>query len=210
MKKLLTGLFALSLVLAACSNDDGSKDTDKNKSSEPKTEQTKQKTSSDKDKTTNKDTKDQNADKDNTNNSVDNAKQPDTTQPDNQAQATNDTTTQNNAQMNQQATATANSNAPYQGQNVVPVAQNLVRQPISEQQAQQVLPDFQSALQSANAEANQFNGYQNPYNDYAIEGEDGYHMYVFSFLNQADPGSYTIVTVDKTGQPKIVDPAYRQ
>ncbi|MCS4486104.1 hypothetical protein [Staphylococcus americanisciuri] len=210
MKKLLAGLFALVLVLAACSNDESSKNADKEKQAETKTEQTKQKTSSDKVTTAKNDNKKENTQQDKTGNNTDNAAQKDTTQQHHtSAQVTHNTAQQNNTQPDQQ-TAGTNSTEPYQGQNVVPVAQNLVRQPISAQQAQQVLPDFQVALERANAEVNQFNGYQNPYNDYAIEGEDGYNMYVFSFLNQANPGTYTIVTVDATGQSKIVDPAYRQ
>lgn len=202
MKRLLAGLFAFALVLAACSNDDSHNES-KDKKTEPKTEQKQQK-STEKDEKASKEKEADHAEKDKAENSQteDQTQQAATT--DNHGQTA---ATQNN---DQQTTASTNATGPYQGQNVVPVAQNLVRQPLSDQQAQELLPEFQGALQKATAEVNQFNGYDNPYNDYAAEGEDGYYMYVFSFLNQANPGTYTIVTVDKAGDVKIVDPAYRQ
>lgn len=122
---------------------------------------------------------------------------------------------QNNVAMNDQnnnvdATQTSSYVAPYQGQNVVPVAQNLARQEVNQQIALQQLPNFETSLEAATAEANQLNGANNPYNDYAIQGEDGNYTYMFSFINQSNPGTYMLVTVDYTGQAKIVDPAYQQ
>ena len=69
---------------------------------------------------------------------------------------------------------------------------------------------IQNALDNATAEVNALNGQSNPYNDYAIEGSEGNYSYIFSFQNQAQPGSYSIVTVDQQGTVRVVDPAYQQ
>ncbi|QLK86726.1 hypothetical protein [Staphylococcus sp. 17KM0847] len=212
MRRLFTGLFALTLVLAACSNDDSSSKSSKEKDTNAtQTEQTQKDTQTKHNEDVSEKDDAQQQSEENSNSttaqSSDSSKerqdQPAATQNDQQASV--QTHVQSDQSKNQ-----AEANEPHQGQNVVPIAQNLVRVPIDEQQALQTLPNFQDALNKAQAEVDQFNGYQNPYNDYALEGEDGFNMYIFSFLNQANPGTYTIVTVDESGTPKIVDPAYRQ
>ena len=100
--------------------------------------------------------------------------------------------------------------APYQGQNAVPVSQNIASGNVDSQTALQSLPNFQNSLEQATAEINAQNGQNNPYNDYSIEGSDGNYSYIFSFQNQAQPGTYSIVTVDQQGVVRIVDPAYQQ
>ncbi|WP_436854581.1 hypothetical protein [Staphylococcus caeli] len=100
--------------------------------------------------------------------------------------------------------------APYQGQNAVPVAQNITAGGTDAQSALQYLPNFQTALDNATAEVNSLNGQTNPYNDYAIEGSSGSYTYIFSFQNQAQPGTYMIATVDQQGTVRVVDPAYQQ
>ncbi|RIO62561.1 hypothetical protein BUZ85_17555, partial [Mammaliicoccus sciuri] len=100
--------------------------------------------------------------------------------------------------------------APYQGQNAVPVAQNITSGNVEPQTALQSLPNFQNSLDNATAEVNSLNGQSNPFNDYAIEGSEGNYSYIFSFQNQAQPGTYTIATVDQQGTVRVVDPAYQQ
>src|SRR5699024_3068225 len=131
--------------------------------------------------------------------------------------------TSRNANSNKEPKRNSNSNtdnssnattnqyvAPYQGQNAVPVAQNITSGNTDAQVALQSLPHFQNALDNATAEVNVLNGQSNPYNDYAIEGSDGNYSYIFSFQNQAQPGTYSIVTVDQQGTVRVVDPAYQQ
>ncbi|MGO2078229.1 MAG: hypothetical protein ACTH17_07205, partial [Staphylococcus equorum] len=99
---------------------------------------------------------------------------------------------------------------PYQGQNAVPVSQNISSGTVDNQAALQNLPNFQNSLDNATAEVNSINGQSNPYNDYAIEGSEGNYSYIFSFQNQAEPGTYAIATVDQQGTVRVVDPAYHQ
>ncbi|EHS7159856.1 hypothetical protein KWC94_000709 [Staphylococcus pseudintermedius] len=209
MKRLLASLMIVPLLLVACSDDEG-KDKDQ---------------SSNKDQTTQKDKKaDQDKQKDNKakdSKEKDN-KAKDTQSNDNGAsssdvnQGTNDGQSTTESQQNQNQTSQSSSQsqpkyvAPYQGQNVTPVAQNIVRQQVDRQQALRHLPNFQTSLDSAQAEVNRLNGQNNPYNDYALQGDGNRYSYMFSFINQSQPGTYTIVTVDGTGHAKIVDPAYRQ
>ncbi|SCS80542.1 hypothetical protein [Staphylococcus caeli] len=122
-----------------------------------------------------------------------------------------------NSGNNDNATSNTSSNtggsqyvAPYQGQNAVPVAQNITAGGTDTQSALQYLPNFQTALDNAAAEVNGLNGQTNPYNDYAIEGSSGAYSYIFSFQNQAQPGTYMIATVDQQGTVRVVDPAYQQ
>lgn len=126
----------------------------------------------------------------------------------------------NGSNSNDNASADANNGAssantsqyvaPYQGQNAVPVAQNITSGTPDSQAALQNLPNFQNALDNATTEVNGLNGQSNPYNDYAIEGSEGNYSYIFSFQNQAQPGTYTIATVDQQGTVRVVDPAYQQ
>lgn len=77
-------------------------------------------------------------------------------------------------------------------------------------QALQQLPNFQTALNAANNEANKFGSNNKVYNDYSIEEHNGNYKYVFSFKDPNANGKYSIVTVDYTGQAMVTDPNYQQ
>ncbi len=204
MKRLVTGLLALSLFLAACGQDsDQQKDGNKEKGDKAKTEQQDKKTNdSSKDKKDNKDdSKDVN--KDNKDNSAN----------DNQQQSNSNAT---NNDQNQTNNNQANNNqkssyvAPYYGQNAAPVARQIYPFNGNKTQALQQLPNFQTALNAANNEANKFGSNNKVYNDYSIEEHNGNYKYVFSFKDPNANGKYSIVTVDYTGQAMVTDPNYQQ
>ena len=204
MKRLVTGLLALSLFLAACGQDsDQQKDVNKEKDDKAKTEQQDKKTNdSSKDKKDNKDdSKDVN--KDNKDNSAN----------DNQQQSNSNAT---NNDQNQTNNNQANNNqkssyvAPYYGQNAAPVARQIYPFNGNKTQALQQLPNFQTALNAANNEANKFGSNNKVYNDYSIEEHNGNYKYVFSFKDPNANGKYSIVTVDYTGQAMVTDPNYQQ
>ncbi|HDB8082236.1 TPA: hypothetical protein O7H75_002481 [Staphylococcus aureus] len=202
MKRLVTGLLALSLFLAACGQDsDQQKDSNKEKDDKAKTEQQDKKTNdSSKDKKDNKDdSKDVN--KDNKDNSAN----------DNQQQS-NSNATNNNQSSNNQANNNQKSSyvAPYYGQNAAPVARQIYPFNGNKTQALQQLPNFQTALNAANNEANKFGSNNKVYNDYSIEEHNGNYKYVFSFKDPNANGKYSIVTVDYTGQAMVTDPNYQQ
>ncbi|PCF43803.1 hypothetical protein [Staphylococcus delphini] len=226
MKRLLASLMIVPLLLVACSDDEG-KDKDQS-SNKDQTTQKDKKTDQDKQKEKDNKAKEENSndngasssdnnqganDGQSTTESQQNQNQADQGQSSAQGQQNNASNSNGNGQ-NQTSQSSAQSQpkyvAPYQGQNVTPVAQNIVRQQVDRQQALRHLPNFQTSLDSAQAEVNRLNGQNNPYNDYALQGEGNRYSYMFSFINQSQPGTYTIVTVDGTGQAKIVDPAYRQ
>lgn len=220
MKKWLASFMALSLILAACGQTDDD-EIKKNDSSSSKTEQhpskDHSKTKDSKDKTTNEKATSQEDENQATSDSSDH-------QETTQSNSSSPQSTQDNQNMNRTEQHQSNSNAsnqentqqgqsyvaPYHGQNVVPVAQNLAQNPVNQQQALKQLPNFQTSLDVAQKEVTALNGQQNPYNDYAIQGEGEKYHYIFSFLNQSQPGTYMIVTVDQSGNPRIIDPAYRQ
>ncbi|MDR5602963.1 hypothetical protein RCO12_05865 [Staphylococcus coagulans] len=229
MKKVLASLFALSIVLAACSNDEDkepkkddhakqeqSTKQDKNDHKEQASSKSKdESTSSDQAKTSKSDANNQNNDQQSEmNNQNTEGKQQQGQQNDQssgtQANGQASNQQQENSQNEQTSQTKSQYVAPYQGENVVPVAQNIAREKVNRQQALQNLPNFQVALDSARQEVSQLNGQQNPYNDYALQGAAGQYSYLFSFINQSQPGTYVIVTVDHTGAAKIIDPAYRQ
>ncbi|NHA35211.1 hypothetical protein C1O33_00345 [Staphylococcus schleiferi] len=229
MKKVLASLFALSIVLAACSNDEDkeqkkddhakqeqSTKQDKNDHKEQASSKSKdESTSSDQAKTSKSDANNQNNDQQSEmNNQNTEGKQQQGQQNDQssgtQANGQASNQQQDNSQNEQASQTKSQYVAPYQGENVVPVAQNIAREKVNRQQALQNLPNFQVALDSARQEVSQLNGQQNPYNDYALQGAAGQYSYLFSFINQTQPGTYVIVTVDHTGAAKIIDPAYRQ
>ncbi|PZK30878.1 hypothetical protein C7Q75_02675 [Staphylococcus aureus] len=204
MKRLVTGLLALSLFLAACGQDsDQQKDSNKEKDDKAKTEQQDKKTNdSSKDKKDNKDdSKDVN--KDNKDNSAN----------DNQQQSNSNATnndqnqTKNNQSSNNQKSSYV---APYYGQNAAPVARQIYPFNGNKTQALQQLPNFQTALNAANNEANKFGSNNKVYNDYSIEEHNGNYKYVFSFKDPNANGKYSIVTVDYTGQAMVTDPNYQQ
>ncbi|ATN47965.1 TPA: hypothetical protein PZ482_002763 [Staphylococcus aureus] len=204
MKRLVTGLLALSLFLAACGQDsDQQKDSNKEKDDKAKTEQQDKKTNdSSKDKKDNKDdSKDVN--KDNKDNSAnDNQQQSNSNATNNDQNQTN-----NNQSSNNQKSSYV---APYYGQNAVPVARQIYPFNGNKTQALQQLPNFQTALNAANNEANKFGSNNKVYNDYSIEEHNGNYKYVFSFKDPNANGKYSIVTVDYTGQAMVTDPNYQQ
>ncbi|HEI9382266.1 TPA: hypothetical protein SLC58_002898 [Staphylococcus aureus] len=204
MKRLVTGLLALSLYLAACGQDsDQQKDSNKEKDDKAKTEQQDKKTNdSSKDKKDNKDdSKDVN--KDNKDNSAnDNQQQSNSNATNNDQNQTN-----NNQSSNNQKSSYV---APYYGQNAAPVARQIYPFNGNKTQALQQLPNFQTALNAANNEANKFGSNNKVYNDYSIEEHNGNYKYVFSFKDPNANGKYSIVTVDYTGQAMVTDPNYQQ
>ncbi|HDZ7688597.1 TPA: hypothetical protein SJE07_002751 [Staphylococcus aureus] len=204
MKRLVTGLLALSLFLAACGQDsDQQKDSNKEKDDKAKTEQQDKKTNdSSKDKKDNKDdSKDVN--KDNKDNSAnDNQQQSNSNATNNDQNQTN-----NNQSSNNQKSSYV---APYYGQNAAPVAREIYPFNGNKTQALQQLPNFQTALNAANNEANKFGSNNKVYNDYSIEEHNGNYKYVFSFKDPNANGKYSIVTVDYTGQAMVTDPNYQQ
>ncbi|AGU55962.1 lipoprotein, putative [Staphylococcus aureus subsp. aureus 6850] len=214
MKRLVTGLLALSLFLAACGQDsDQQKDSNKEKDDKAKTEQQDKKTNdSSKDKKDNKDdSKDVN--KDNKDNSAnDNQQQSNSNATNNDQNQTNNNQSSNNQANNNQANNNQKSSyvAPYYGQNAAPVARQIYPFNGNKTQALQQLPNFQTALNAANNEANKFGSNNKVYNDYSIEEHNGNYKYVFSFKDPNANGKYSIVTVDYTGQAMVTDPNYQQ
>ncbi|HDB6310809.1 TPA: hypothetical protein O7A16_001011 [Staphylococcus aureus] len=204
MKRLVTGLLALSLFLAACGQDsDQQKDSNKEKDDKAKTEQQDKKTNdSSKDKKDNKDDSND-VNKDNKDNSAnDNQQQSNSNATNNDQNQTN-----NNQSSNNQKSSYV---APYYGQNAAPVARQIYPFNGNKTQALQQLPNFQTALNAANNEANKFGSNNKVYNDYSIEEHNGNYKYVFSFKDPNANGKYSIVTVDYTGQAMVTDPNYQQ
>ncbi|HGZ6544842.1 TPA: hypothetical protein ACOFQI_000163 [Staphylococcus aureus] len=204
MKRLVTGLLALSLFLAACGQDsDQQKDSNKEKDDKAKTEQQDKKTNdSSKDKKDNKDDS-KGVNKDNKDNSAnDNQQQSNSNATNNDQNQTN-----NNQSSNNQKSSYV---APYYGQNAAPVARQIYPFNGNKTQALQQLPNFQTALNAANNEANKFGSNNKVYNDYSIEEHNGNYKYVFSFKDPNANGKYSIVTVDYTGQAMVTDPNYQQ
>lgn len=201
MKRLVTGLLALSLFLAACGQDsDQQKDSNKEKDDKAKTEQQDKKTNdSSKDK---KDNKDDSKDVNN-----DNQQQSNSNATNNDQNQTNNNQSSNNQANNNQKSSYV---APYYGQNAAPVARQIYPFNGNKTQALQQLPNFQTALNAANNEANKFGSNNKVYNDYSIEEHNGNYKYVFSFKDPNANGKYSIVTVDYTGQAMVTDPNYQQ
>ncbi|CAM4051378.1 hypothetical protein CD116_09890 [Staphylococcus schweitzeri] len=206
MKKLVTGLLAVSLFLAACGQDsDQQKDNNKEKNDKAKTEQQDKKTNdTSKDKT---EKKDDNKDVNKDNDTNDNQQQSNSNATNNNQNQTNNNQTSNNHATNNQKSSYV---APYYGQNAAPVARQIYPFNGNKSQALQQLPNFQTALNAANNEANKFGSNNKVYNDYSIEEHNGNYKYVFSFKDPNANGKYSIVTVDYTGQAMVTDPNYQQ
>lgn len=206
MKKLVTGLLAVSLFLAACGQDsDQQKDNNKEKNDKAKTEQQDKKTNdTSKDKT---EKKDDNKDVNKDNDTNDNQQQSNSNATNNNQNPTNNNQTSNNHATNNQKSSYV---APYYGQNAAPVARQIYPFNGNKSQALQQLPNFQTALNAANNEANKFGSNNKVYNDYSIEEHNGNYKYVFSFKDPNANGKYSIVTVDYTGQAMVTDPNYQQ
>ena len=206
MKRLVTGLLALSLFLAACGQDsDQQKDGNKEKDDKAKTEQQDKKTND-----SSKDKKDDSKDvnKDNKDNGANEKQQ----QSNSNATNNDQNQTNNNQSSNNQANNNQKSSyvAPYYGQNAAPVARQIYPFNGNKTQALQQLPNFQTALNAANNEANKFGSNNKVYNDYSIEEHNGNYKYVFSFNDPNANAIYSIVTVDYTGQAMVTDPNYQQ
>ncbi|CDR66897.1 hypothetical protein [Staphylococcus schweitzeri] len=206
MKKLVTGLLAVSLFLAACGQDsDQQKDNNKEKNDKAKTEQQDKKTNdTSKDKT---EKKDDNKDVNKDNDTNDNQQQSNSNATNNNQNQTNNNQTSNNHATNNPKSSYV---APYYGQNAAPVARQIYPFNGNKSQALQQLPNFQTALNAANNEANKFGSNNKVYNDYSIEEHNGNYKYVFSFKDPNANGKYSIVTVDYTGQAMVTDPNYQQ
>ena len=208
MKRLVTGLLALSLFLAACGQDsDQQKTVIKKKMIKRKLNNKIKTNDSSKDKKDNKDdSKDVN--KDNKDNSAnDNQQQSNSNATNNDQNQTNNNQSSNNQANNNQKSSYV---APYYGQNAAPVARQIYPFNGNKSQALQQLPNFQTALNAANNEANKFGNGHKVYNDYSIEEHNGNYKYVFSFKDPNVNGKYSIVTVDYTGQAMVTDPNYQQ
>lgn len=80
----------------------------------------------------------------------------------------------------------------------------------NEGQAVQQLPNFETALNIALKEANMFGNSHKKYNDYSLEATNDGFRYVFSFKDNSKDNSYSIVTVNRQGQPTLIDPNYHQ
>lgn len=229
MKKLFASILTLSLVLAACGNDEAKKE-DANKDSNQTTQESK--TTKDKEKNQDKDnnkekqSNEQSNDKQNNNqaqNHHDNQNATSEQSNDQQqaSQTTEDTNGQSdnaNQQATQQTSNQTNGNnqganqtgyvAPYQGQDAVPAARTIGKAPV-DQSTLKVLPNFPQSLQTAQNEIDSLNGQTNPYNDFGVQDNgDGSYAYIFSFANQAQPGTYALVKIDQQGKAAILDPAY--
>jgi len=100
--------------------------------------------------------------------------------------------------------------APYHSRNATKVARNLSPFEGNQAQALQQLPNFKTSLNIAKNEANMFGNSNKTYNDYSIESTDDGYRYVFSFKAPSKKGIYSIVTVNRQGQPTVVDPNYQQ
>ncbi|MEL1268976.1 hypothetical protein AABB96_13760, partial [Staphylococcus aureus] len=158
----------------------------------------------------NKDNKDDSKDvnKDNKDNSAnDNQQQSNSNATNNDQNQTNNNQSSNNQANNNQKSSYV---APYYGQNAAPVARQIYPFNGNKNQALQQLPNFQTALNAANNEANKFGSNNKVYNDYSIEEHNGNYKYVFSFKDPNANGKYSIVTVDYTGQAMVTDPNYQQ
>ncbi|MCT6851219.1 MAG: hypothetical protein M3001_11670, partial [Staphylococcus epidermidis] len=99
--------------------------------------------------------------------------------------------------------------APYQSENATRVARCLSPFEGDRSQALQQLPNFETALSIAKNEANMYGSENKSYNDYSIEQtEDGFR-YVFSFKDPSKSNTYSIVTLNRQGQPTVVDPNFQ-
>ncbi|MBL7573650.1 hypothetical protein JHX96_08285 [Staphylococcus saccharolyticus] len=199
MKKLFASVTILSLLLAGCAHGGNDKNEKKNNSS--KTEQ--------KDKQTNHDSKNKSNKQDNPKDKNSNQQQ---TNEDQQQTSSNSTSNQENLSSNQTQATQNNKDyvAPYYSRNATKVARNLSPFEGNQAQALQQLPNFKTPLNIAKNEANMSGNSNKTYNDYSIESTDDGYRYVFSFKDSSKKGIYSIVTVNRQGQPTVVDPNYQQ
>ncbi|MCG1944336.1 hypothetical protein K4S01_02945 [Staphylococcus epidermidis] len=214
MKKVLASATILSLMLVGCSNGGNNESSHKDDSS--KTEQ-KDKSSSQHDSKKDSKRNDTNNKQDNQENNT-NKEQTNNQNPNDGEQRTSERPTTNSNgnssdnQNKQQQSVQDNQNkyvAPYQSENATRVARYLSPFEGDRSQALQQLPNFETALSIAKNEANMYGSENKSYNDYSIEQtEDGFR-YVFSFKDPSKSNTYSIVTLNRQGQPTVVDPNFQ-
>ena len=207
-EKISYRVTSIIIILAACGQDsDQQKTVIKKKMIKRKLNNKIKTNDSSKDKKDNKDDSND-VNKDNKDNSAnDNQQQSNSNATNNDQNQTNNNQSSNNQANNNQKSSYV---APYYGQNAAPVARQIYPFNGNKTQALQQLPNFQTALNAANNEANKFGSNNKVYNDYSIEEHNGNYKYVFSFKDPNANGKYSIVTVDYTGQAMVTDPNYQQ
>lgn len=198
MKRLFASITVLTLILAACSHS-GSDENEKNDDSSKKEQKEK------KSKTDSKDKSKNHKDKDSTSKSSSNNE---LSSSDSQTENTN--TSKQKPQSNQDNSKNKDYVAPYQSNHATQVARSLSPFNGNEGQALQQLPNFETALDIAKNEANMFGNSHKKYNDYSLEATNDGFRYVFSFKDASKDNSYSIVTVNRQGQPTLIDPNYHQ
>ena len=198
MKRLFASITVLTLILAACSHS-GSDENEKNDDSSKKEQKEK------KSKTDSKDKSKNHKDKDSTSKSSSNNE---LSSSDSQTENTN--TSKQQPQSNQDNSKNKDYVAPYQSNHATQVARSLSPFNGNEGQALQQLPNFETALDIAKNEANMFGNSHKKYNDYSLEASNDGFRYVFSFKDASKDNSYSIVTVNRQGQPTLIDPNYHQ
>lgn len=198
MKRLFASITVLTLILAACSHS-GSDENEKNDDSSKKEQNEK------KSKTDSKDKSKNHKDKDSTSKSSSNNE---LSSSDSQTENTN--TSKQQPQSNQDNSKNKDYVAPYQSNHATQVARSLSPFNGNEGQALQQLPNFETALDIAKNEANMFGNSHKKYNDYSLEATNDGFRYVFSFKDASKDNSYSIVTVNRQGQPTLIDPNYHQ
>ena len=198
MKRLFASITVLTLILAACSHS-GSDENEKNDDSSKKEQKEK------KSKTDSKDKSKNHKDKDSTSKSSSNNE---LSSSDSQTENTN--TSKQQPQSNQDNSKNKDYVAPYQSNHATQVARSLSPFNGNEGQALQQLPNFETALDIAKNEANMFGNSHKKYNDYSLEATNDGFRYVFSFKDASKDNCYSIVTVNRQGQPTLIDPNYHQ
>ena len=199
MKRLLASITVLSLLLAACSHNENNENDKKGNNS--KTEHKDKKSDSNsKDKSKNhQKSQEQNDKNSKSNDNGDN----------NQASSSNQANNGDHSQTGKDNSNHKDYVAPYQSKDATQVARGLSPFKGNEGQALQQLPNFKTALDIARKEANMFGNSTKKYNDYSIEAtEDGFR-YVFSFKDSSKKDNYSIVTVNRQGEPTLIDPNYQ-
>lgn len=199
MKRLFASITVLTLILAACSHS-GSDENEKNDDSSKKEQKEKKSKTDSKDKSKNHKDKDSTSKSSSNNNELSSSDSP----------TENTNTSKQQPQSNQDNSKNKDHVAPYQSNHTTQVARSLSPFNGNEGQALQQLPNFETALDIAKNEANMFGNSHKKYNDYSLEATNDGFRYVFSFKDASKDNSYSIVTVNRQGQPTLIDPNYHQ
>lgn len=97
-------------------------------------------------------------------------------------------------------------NNPRSGKRSIAIAQNTTNISNNDEVANKHLPQFTSAIGSAQSMVNSNNQSHNRYHDYAIDKSfNGKYYYIFTFENAKQKGTYCRVTVNSNNSPKIFD-----